>query len=126
MPETFVHAIAHAQAQHLRALATLFAELREHDKDGYGVMVRAALTYGGITNAHMADALGVMMSTPSQWAKGRTSPHPVILDSVRDWLVKELLQRADMLEAFPEELGEPEDNYIPQRLRPPAHEHPRT
>ncbi len=116
----FTQKLAALSAQHLRDLAEIFATLDENDRDSFILMMRTTLTSTGISSVQIGDSMGTSAKTAERWAEGRVSPHPVLRSTYRDWLVKELHQRADMIDAFPDDLGSPKDDYIPQRFRPHA------
>jgi hypothetical protein len=110
--------LARQQARHYRSLADTIATLDENSKDDFTFAVQAVLQFTDMTPAHMGDGVGIGEWVIDRWARGKFTHYAVVSRTVRNWLVRDLRERADMLEAFPDELGRPKDDYVPSRYIP--------
>ena len=114
----FAERLAQLQAKHHRDLAAIIASLDDQSANDFTLAVRVVLHFTSLRPVEVGDGLGVSEATVSRWSSGQVSPHPLIRRTTYKWLVRELNQRADMIEAFPGELGTPQDDYIPRRFLP--------
>ena len=118
MISAFAERLAKLQAKHHRDLAVVIASLDDQSHDEFVLAIQAVLCFTSLKPVELGDGLSVGLATVNRWATGHSSPHPLICRTVRTWLVRELSQRADMIEAFSGELGTPQDDYIPRRYLP--------
>ena len=114
----FAARLAQLQAKHHRDLAAVIASMNDESHDEFVLTIRAVLNFTSLKPVELGDGLSVSEGTISRWASGQVALHPLIRRTARDWIVRELNQRADMIEAFPGELGTLQDDYIPRRYLP--------
>lgn len=121
MLDAFTQNLAAIQAQHYRALANMFEYVDEHDDAMVIIALRLLFRFTDVAASDISNGLGLTTRACERWSEGHVPAHPLIRKIVIDWIVRDLRERADMIDAFPEDLGSPEDDYIPQRFLPWVH-----
>lgn len=113
MPEHFSEVLGKFQAKHYRELADVLKDVDVDDIDTFAAAIIHVFGFTDLTPESMAYDLGLIVVAPETCRRW----HSVLREACIPWLIKALHQRADMIEAFPDELGKPKFDYIPNRLR---------